>query len=85
MSLGDHFGLFSDPGEVFGSSPRVPREIVPDFGGTWCDLVSHRSPHMDRCKQKLIQQLRGVHIRIREYRCVASDGQLLNSPLGVSS
>jgi hypothetical protein len=39
MSLGDHFGLFSDPGEVFGSSPRVPREIVPDFGGTWCYLV----------------------------------------------
>jgi hypothetical protein len=31
---GGEFGLFSDPGAVFGVGPRIPRDIVPDSGST---------------------------------------------------
>jgi hypothetical protein len=31
---GGEFGLFSDPGRVFGVGPGIPRDIVPDSDGT---------------------------------------------------
>jgi hypothetical protein len=32
--MGGEFGLFSDPGTVFGIGPGIPRDIVPDSGST---------------------------------------------------
>jgi len=32
--IGGEFGLFSNPGAVFGVGPGIPRDIVPDSGST---------------------------------------------------
>lgn len=34
LVTGGQFGLFSDPGQVFGIGPGLPRDIVPDTGET---------------------------------------------------